>query len=280
VTASVLAVPQDTLTGPFEELRGQLQRLPETEEPPPTTLQLLGQGRQEGDWQRFLAYFLSPEAPHGLEHAATEQFLRGLSGRDDIDFDFSPFDLENVDVATEVPLPDGRVDLLLWCGAEWFVLCELKIDAAETDSQTTRYAATETFDNVELDPAAVPEKRRHYLYITPDGATPASCAFVSLRWSWVADQLRAVQAAGYGSYPVRTAVQLADFIDTIETELTMTDHERNETEKAGLYVDYYDEIAEVQTAFRNEWDDFVESWGHRLATALREASVVENPCSA
>lgn len=97
-----------TLSHRLDGLRRKLRRLPEIEEPPPTTLQLLGQSRQEGDWQRFLAYFLSPDALHGLEHAAIEQFLEGLRDRDDIDFTFSRFDLDESNVATEVPITNGR----------------------------------------------------------------------------------------------------------------------------------------------------------------------------
>ena len=268
---------KDTLSRRFEELSRHLRQLPESEEPPPTTLQLLGQGRQEGDWQRFLAYFLSPDAPHGLDHAATEQFLKGLTSRDDLVFEFTRFDLDGVNVETEVRFPDGRIDLLVWCEEEWFVLCELKIDASENDEQTRRYATAETFNEIDLDPLAVPENSRHYLYLTPDRSVPESDAFVSVTWAWVADQLRAVQESDYGSYPARTTSQLDDFIDTIETELTMTDHERNETEKASLYVDYYGEIAEVEDAFEDEWDDFVATWGRRLATTLDDTALVEGP---
>jgi hypothetical protein len=267
----------DTLPRRFDELRRQLQRLPETEEPPPTTLQLLGQGRQEGDWQRFLAYFLTPEAPHGLDYAAVEQFLQGLGARNDVDFEFSRFDLDKIEVATEVPIPNGRLDLLIWSEEEWFVLCELKIDASENDGQTPKYATAETFHNIDLDLTAVPEGRGHYLYVTPDRSAPESSVFVPIAWSWIAAQLRAVQESDYGSYPARTTGQLDDFIDTIETELTMTEHEHNETEKARLYVDYYDDIAEVQGAFQNEWDDFVDTWGRQLATMLDEAQLVEDP---
>lgn len=270
---------KNTLTRRFDKLHRQLSRLPETEEPPPTTLQLLGQSRQEGDWQRFLAYFLSPDAPHGLEHAAIEQFLQGLSERNDIEFEFSRFDLEDIKVATEVPIPNGRLDLLIWCEDEWFVLCELKIDSSENDGQTPKYASAESFKNVGLDPAAVPKDRWHYLFVTPNGSLPASSDFIAVEWSWVANQLRTVQESDYGSHPARTTGQLDDFIDTIETELTMTTHERNESEKAGLYVDYYNEINEVQSAFQNEWNDLIDNWGRRLATTLDDARLVDDPDS-
>ncbi|UTF55572.1 PD-(D/E)XK nuclease family protein [Natronosalvus rutilus] len=267
----------EDLTRRLDDMGRRLDRLPETEEPPPTTLQLLNRSRQEGDWQQLLAYFLDPDAPHRLDHAALEQFLRGLRNRDDVHFELSRFDLENIQVATEVPIPDGRIDLLLWCEEKWFILCELKIDASEGDGQTMKYAAAETFQNVDLDPTAITEPRQHYLFITPDGSPPESDAFTAVEWSWIASQLRAVLDSDYGSYPVRTTSQLDDFVDTIETELTMTEHEQNEAAKAELYVDYYDELAEVTSAFQTEWDDLIDNWGRRLAATLDAARLVEDP---
>jgi hypothetical protein len=68
----------EVLTDRLDEIRRHLDRLPEIREPPPTTLRLPGQGRREGDWQRYLAYFLTPDAPHGLGHrGATEGGDRG-----------------------------------------------------------------------------------------------------------------------------------------------------------------------------------------------------------
>lgn len=51
------------------ELQQHLAALPEVEEPPLTTLQVLGRSTQERDWQQFLVHFLTPNAPHRLEHA-------------------------------------------------------------------------------------------------------------------------------------------------------------------------------------------------------------------
>lgn len=254
----------------------QLERLPEIEEPPPTTLQVLGQGRHEGDWQRFLEYFLTPEAAHGLDHAVVERFLQGLQDRDDIDFEFSPFDLEEIQVATEVPIAGGRLDLVMWC-EEWLIVVELKIDSSEREGQTPKYAGAKSFNGIDFDPTDVSEDCRYYLYVTPDGSQAESCLFTPVKWTWIASQLRSVQDSDYGSYPARTTRQLDDFSDTIETELTMTKHERNETAKAGLYTDYYDEISEVMTAFENEWNNLINNWGRRVATTLDDARLVEEP---
>lgn len=259
----------------LDEMSQQLNRLPEIEEPPPTTLQLLGQGRQESDWQRFLEYFLTPDEAHGLEHSVVEQLLQGLQDRDDIDFVFSPFDLEAIKVATEVPIADGRPDLILW-SEEWFILFELKIDSSEREGQTSKYANAESFNGINLDPTDVPEDNRYYLYVAPEGSLPESNRFVAVEWRWVASQLRSVKQTGFGSYPARTTRQLDDFIDTIESEVTMTKHDQNETAKAGLYTEYYDEISEVVSAFETEWNDLLENWGRRVATTLDDARLAED----
>lgn len=157
------------------------------------------------------------------------------------------------------------------------MLCELKIDAGEGDNQTIKYANADSFKTIDLDPSDVPDDRQHYLYVTPNRSQPESDCFAPVAWSLVATQLRAVQAADYGSFPARTTGQLDDFIDTIDTELTMTEHERNETAKAGLYVDYYDDIDEARTAFESGWDGLIDNWGRRLATGLDSARLVEEP---
>lgn len=267
----------EELTHRLEEMCRQLNRLPETEAPPPTTLQILGRNRQERDWQQFLAYFLDPEAQHGLDHAVLESVLRGLQQRTDLTFEFSRFELETVDVATEVRVPGGRVDLLIWCDEQWFILCELKIDATESVEQTKTYADTETFHNIALDPTAVGENRRQYLFVTPDGSSAMSDEFAAIEWSWIESRLRAVRESDYGSYPARATSQLDDFVDTIDTELTMTEHDQNEAAKAELYVDYYDEVAEITSAFETEWEELIGEWGRRLATTLDDVRLAEDP---
>lgn len=56
---------------------------------------------------------------------------------------------------------------------------------------------------------------------------------------------------GYGQYPARTTAQLEDFTTAINRELTMTDYQEHEREKAQMYLDYYDETSEAKQAY--EW---------------------------
>jgi len=124
---------------------------------------------------------------------------------------------------------------------------------------------------------AIADSHRQYLFVTPDGSPPEAAAFTPIEWSWIVAQLRAVLDSDYGSYPVRTTNQIDDFVDTIETELTMTDHERNEAAKAELYIDHYEEMTEVTQVFENEWDGLIDNWSWRLVTSLDAARLVDNP---
>lgn len=81
------------------ELSTQLAALPEADEPPPTTLQVLGRSHQERDWQQLLVHFLTPNTAHGLGPAVLEHLLMALSDRPELDYAFSRFDLETTQVA-------------------------------------------------------------------------------------------------------------------------------------------------------------------------------------
>ena len=86
----------DSLADQLAGLKSDLDRLPEAKEPPSTTLQIIRNNQQEQDWQRLLFHYLSPDEPHGLNHALLEYILSALSDRDDLGFTFSRLDLANV----------------------------------------------------------------------------------------------------------------------------------------------------------------------------------------
>lgn len=54
----------------------------------------------------------------------------------------------------------------------------------------------------------------------------------------------------------------------------MTDYQENQREQAELYVDHFDEIQTVQDAFNDRWNEYANSWGRRLATALESAELI------
>lgn len=257
----------------------QLGRLPETEEPPPTTLQILGRSKQEQDWQRLLFHFLSPEGGHGLGHELLEHLLTALSEREDLEFEFSRFDLDGIQVQTEVVTSGGgRPDAVLWSGDEWFICWELKVTASEGGTQTRAYVAAESFDSIDLRKDTVPPDGHHYVYLAPaSSAPPDAPEFVQISWEWLASQLQSFLSQGHGRYPAQTTAQLTEFISTIQNELTMTEYRENRQEKASLYFDYYEEIGEAREAFESRWTEFGNDWGTRLASTVDGGAITDIP---
>lgn len=261
------------------EFKRQLDQLPEAEEPPPTTLQVLGRGQLEQDWQRLLFHFLSSDRPHGLDHRFLEHFLTALADRDDLDYTFSRFDLTEIHVETEVPTSnERRPDAVIWVNDEWFICWELKITAVENKSQTTDYVQAQEFSGIELTKANVPPENRYYIYLAPSDASPPMAEeFVPVSWQWVASELQSFLTAGLGKYPSETTAQINSFIRTIQNELQMTEYQENQQEKAALYFDYYDEIQEAEAAFEARWDEYADTWGTHLAESLDMADVSDLP---
>ncbi len=255
----------------------QLNRLPIADEPPPTTLQILGRNHQEQDWQRLFFYFLSARKSHGLEHALQKHILSSLADRDDFEYTFSRLDLQDIRVETEVVMSNGtRPDAVLWLPEEWFICWELKLWASETAEQTNAYIDASSFHAIDLSKDEIPVDNRHYVYLAPEGAAPPEAnEFVQISWEWIASQLKEFLAESHGGYPARTTAQLDDFTSTIQQELTMTEHQENQQEKAKLYFDYYDELQDVQHAFEQQWDVFTDEWGLRLAHELDGHEIVE-----
>lgn len=258
------------------KIQRRLAALPEAEEPPPTTLQVLGRSTQERDWQQFLVHFLTPDAPHGLDHAVLEHVLAALSDRDDSEYVFSRFDIDEIRIAQEVSTSDGVPDVVMWVPDEWFICWELKLHAAEGQDQTDRYVGVDSFDGIGLDKADVPCDSHHYVFLAPESASsPAADEFVHISWEWLAAELQSFLMESYDEYPARTTAQLKDFVDTIRSELTMTEYQENQQEMVELYVENYGVISDLEAAFEEEWSEFESTWGDRLAQSLAGAERIE-----
>jgi len=258
-------------------LRKQLARLPETEEPPPTTLQVLRRSTRERAWQQFFVHFVTPDAPHGLDHAVLERVLSALADREDVEFSFSRFDIDDIHLAQEVTTDAGIPDVIMWVPEEWFICWELKVHASEGRDQTDRYVSVDSFDGIGLTKSDVPVEGHHYLFLAPESASPpAANEFVHISWEWLIDELQAFLAASYEAYPARTTAQLKDFADTVRSELTMTEYQENQREMVELYVDNHDVITEIEGAFDDAWSEFQQTWGTRLATKMDSATLVDD----
>jgi hypothetical protein len=269
----------NSLADQLARLKSDLNRLPEAKQPPSTTLQIIRNNQQEEEWQQLLFHYLSQDEPHGLDHAFLEHILSALSDRDDLDFTFSGLDLADVQVRQEVTIPNGRrPDAVVWASEEWFICWELKIKASEREDQTQDYGDAESFENINLTKKDVPDSGQHYVYLAPKDASPPEAEeFVHVWWRWVAEQIQTFLNEGHGGYPSRTTAQLEQFIGTIQNEVTMTDYQENQQEKAELYFEYYDAITEAQEAYEDRWDWFANNWGSQLAETMDSVEPVEMP---
>ena len=277
---------QDTLKRHLSELRSQLGLLPKASEPPATALQIIRNRQQEQDWQRLLFHYLSPDESHGLDHALLEHILTALTEREDLEFTFSRFDLMDIEIEQEVTIPNGRrPDAVIWASDDWFICWELKINALEGEDQTKDYVAARSFRSIGVVKEDVSEPSHHYVYLAPSNSystdpnesPPEAPEFVPISWEWIACKIQTFLAQCQGEYPARTIAQLETFIGTIQSELKMTEYEENQQEKVELFLDYYDEISEVQQVFEEQWEEFRKGWGTRLAEALDAAVIVDDP---
>lgn len=268
----------DSLKHQLSGFKNDFDLLPEADKPPSTTLQIIRSRQQEQDWQRLLFHYLSPDEPHGLDHALLEHLLSALSERSELNFTFSQFDLADIQIEQEVTVSNGRIpDAVIWTSEGWFICLELKVNASEDEDQTRDYVDAKSFSSINLRKNELPADNHHYIYLTPDGTSAEADEFVSVSWKWVAKEIQTFLVESQGKYPARTIAQLETFTGTIQSELQMTDYQENQQEKAELYVEHYNEMSEVQQAFNQQWEEFRIIWATRLIDILDSAVTIENP---
>ena len=165
----------------------------------------------------MLFHFLRANRAHGLEPSLLEHVLEALSDREDVVFEFSRFELEDIRTVLEVRTTVGRPDAITWVDYEWFICWELKVTASEGSDQTQRYVDVPQFNSIGLDKDDIPASGHHYIYLAPAaGEPPRTDAFLHVTWEWMATTMQDFLAESYGAYPTRTTAQLSDFIDTIK----------------------------------------------------------------
>lgn len=183
-----------------------------------------------------------------------------------------------MEIKQEVTIPnERRPDAVIWASKDWFICWELKIGASEGEDQTRDYIDADAFQSIGLEKEDVPADSHHYIYFAPQGDSPDADGFVPVSWEWIADQIQSFLVDSHGEYPARTTNQLETFVGTIRSELTMTNYQENQQEKAELYFEYYDVITEAQEAFENKWDWLSNNWGTELVDAIDEIESVDIP---
>lgn len=286
------------LQGQLRELRKALQAIPETREPPKPTLRIIGSGRAEQHWNRFLWYFLNPDQPHGFGADLLTSFLDKVDQQTTADIDYLHRDIERVEVDMEVTSPqNNRPDIVVRSPGEWFVCIECKVDATETNGQLARYIK-DPYIGSELK-ATYPEEGHNYLFLSKSTApdadtkfqltkgnapdpflgeylaadnTPAEyhARFVDLYWHHVVEAFNETLHLTRGQYPNQSISQLDDFHANISSVISMTDDDFTETQKEKMqlldeYRDEIDELFEAAEALRRplaedgEWVDVFRS---------------------
>lgn len=281
----------EAIQAQLKQLSGSVQQIPQSPSAPESVLSILGEARSETSWEALLEYFLDPAAPNGMETDVLEAFFDAISKTTQSKVSPRSHHLSAVEIESQISVDDGVPDLLLWVPGDWFCCVELKSHSGESDEQTLRYAASESIGSLTVSDFEPDD--RHYIYLTPSTTPlPASDEFVPLDWEAVVDEVRTVLNGNRGRYPVKSSAQLADFLDTIEDELNMTEQERYQREKAQLVIDHNEALNEVQTAFEDvvkaelaAWeDDFADvsspRWntymaGQKYARAYRDEWVLQ-----
>ena len=234
----------------------------QTEEPPKTTLEVVKGHYDEDYWNRLLWYFLNPANPHGFETAVLSGVLDLLEHNLD-DFHFDRYSVQDIQVEREIGTPNNnRADLVIRNGTEWFVWIEIKVRSNEGDRQTRRYVDDGYVGPIEKNEFA--EENQFYIYLAPEGNKPTASEFANLDWMTLVKALRPIQQAGIKEFPLRSYAQFVDYLDTIENETGMTQHEENQREKVELAIEYYDSIQDVVGAFEDVLTTHQEEWPQRF----------------
>lgn len=258
----------------FRELRRSLEAIPEVEEPPKSTLRVLGLSRSEKSWNSLLKYFLDPSQPHGFKADLLKSFLDKLTTETTIDLDYIHRDLDRVELDIEVTGDEGRPDIVVRVPGKWFICIECKVDAGETNGQLGRYLQDPMLGNTEK--SEFPTGGHHYVYISKSLASDANTSvritkenaptnlqekyflrentpdvyekeFVDLYWEQVADAFSEEVKFSRGQYPERSVSQVDDFLTNIQ-RVTMTREDKfteTQKEKVQLLDEYRNDIQEL-----------------------------------
>jgi hypothetical protein len=261
-----MASETEELSDTLSEFQRRFAQLPDVEEPPKTIFQVINRSSRETYWNRLLSYLLDPTEPHGFGTELLERFLFVLEENPGLGFVFDRRHFEKIEVESEVTTPEGNVpDILIRSGREWFICIEMKVGATEGENQTERYANDEYVGDIRKN--EFPEEGRHYVYLAEKDAADASAnEFVDVAWREVVRAIERFRTQSRGRHPSKSNAQLDDFLDTIRSEMNMTENEFEESQmaKMRLYLEYAESIDEAQDAFESVYEREKAAWKERF----------------
>jgi hypothetical protein len=269
-----MANEAEELSNSLSEFQRRFAQLPEIEEPPQTTFQVINRSSREVYWNRVLSYLLDPAEPHGFDTELLERFLLVLKRNPKLGFVFDRRHFEKIEVESEVTTPEGNVpDILIRSGREWFICVEMKVGATEGENQTERYANDRYVGNILK--VEFPEEGRHYVYLAEKDAADASAdEFVNVAWREIVRELERFQTQSRGRHPSKTDAQLDDFLDTIRSEMNMSENEfeENQMAKMKLYLEYAEAVDEAKNAFEIVHEREKAAWKEHFLDGFKPPS--------
>lgn len=258
-----VCVDNTRIESTLETLERRLQALDDSDPPPRTFFDVLGVSRSESAWQRALAYFLSPDEPHGFGTTVLNAFLTLIEDHPDSTFEFYEYDLTDVHVQVEAAGDTGRPDIVLWLEESWFLCLELKVDAAETDGQTDRYTTASRFGDLKT--ATVPSSGHNFVYLAPQGANaPAADEFIHVEWREIVSAFGPLFDPGIAAYPARSVAQFHDFVRHVQRAIHMVSDHGPNPEKVELAFEHSETLAELTEAADAFIDTYQASWDTRF----------------
>lgn len=221
--------------------------------PRPLTIPaIFHRSRHENTVSDYLAYVLDPQQ-NGIGEAPLAQLLQLC------DVDATDLPLAEATVYREYTLGNGRIDLLI----EWedaFVLgIEVKVFSPEGPDQTPSYAREMR--------KAFEDTPHHLVFLTRGGQKPRSKRFQPLSYQQLLEAFHKVQLPEEIS--ARQAVLWADFLEHVEVYVAMSEPDHFEfSERTALYLDHYEMIEDLRSAFRSEWNKAIDYIEHQVYAQL------------
>nr|WP_241175312.1 PD-(D/E)XK nuclease family protein [Natronolimnobius sp. AArcel1] len=247
----------------METVENRVQVLNESKRPPRTFFDVADVSRSESAWQHTLAYFLSPNEPHGFGATILGAFLRLIEEHSESTFEFYEYNLEDIEIQVEASADTGRPDIVLWLEEMWFLCVEIKVDAPETEDQTERYTNASRFG--ELCTASIPSSGHHFVYLASRHANdPKADKFVTITWQEVVEEFSQHFNPGVTAYPARSVAQLYDFVHHVKQSLNMVNEQGPNSEKVELAFEHSEMINELTDAADQFIKEYQASWDRRF----------------
>lgn len=209
----------------------------------PNIFHILDDTKKELKHSNFLSYLLNPNENHGLDEIFLQGFIREVfSDNGDFEEACSVWDIVDLNYNEVQVLREWRnIDILIVMKNDVFCI-ENKINITDHSKQLSKYRKI-------LD-GSYPEKRKHYVYLTPFGESPTqegeSKYYHCLSYQVVVDLLCSIVSVYKSKLNDSILLYLNDYITTLKRDILMSDELNSKAAK--LYTKYADAIEFIYSA--------------------------------